>query len=228
MGFAWQGQHPDNKCKVREGNHSSADRRPVDARKAKAPGAPHRVSWRSVRAVQYLTLQNKWHWIQRTYMDLHKYSKVFPRMDIVSECLSKNAFRIKRNKQHCKWQTPYLSSLKTILIYFVSGSSFHSKLQRFEMTAFKLFLLKSALGETLWNWLLFTKPNCRLFRGNNILFCVYVAFRIKIQIVGTFCPVVFLDYSRGQSSPCTCVMILQSLSADIKQALVGQETSELT
>lgn len=147
-------------------------------------------------------------------------------MVIVSECLSKNAFRIKRNKQHCKWQTPFLSSLKTILIYFVS-SSFHSKLQRFEMTAFKLFLLKSALGVTLWNWLLFTKPNDKPFRGNNILFCVYEGYRIKIKIAGMFCPVVFLDYSHRQSSPCTWVMTLPSLKADIKQPLAGQETSEL-
>lgn len=71
-----------------------------------------------------------------------KYSKVFPRTVTVFECLSKNAFRIKRNKQHCKWQTPFLSNLKSILIYFVSNS-FHSKLRRFEMTAFKLFLLQS-------------------------------------------------------------------------------------
>lgn len=96
------------------------------------------------------------------------------------------------------------------------------------MTAFKSFLLKSTLGVTLWNQLLFAKPNGKLFRGNSILFCVYVVFRIKIQIVGTLCPVVFRDYSHGQSLPCTWVMILQSLKADVKQALVGQETSDLT
>lgn len=96
------------------------------------------------------------------------------------------------------------------------------------MTAFKPFLLKSALGVTLWNWLSFTKPNGKLFRENSILFCVYVVFRIKIQIVGTLCPVVVRDYSHGQSSPCTWVMILQSLKAHIKQTLVGQETSDLT
>lgn len=95
------------------------------------------------------------------------------------------------------------------MIYFVR-SSFHSKLQRFEMTAFELLLLKSALGITLWNWLLFTKTNCKLFRGNNILFCVYAAFNIKIQIVGTFCPVVFLDYSHRQSSSCTWVMLFKA------------------
>lgn len=35
---------------------------------------------------------------------------------------------------------------KPLAIYFFSGSFFHSKLQRFEMTAFKPLSLKSALG----------------------------------------------------------------------------------
>lgn len=108
----------------------------------------------------------------------------------------------------------------TFLVFlknYFDSSSFHSKLQRFEMTAFKLHLLKSALGVTLWNWLLFTKPNCKLFRVNNILFCVYAAFRIKIQIVGTFCPLAFLDYSHGQGSPCTWVMFFKALKLTLNR-----------
>lgn len=74
VGFAWQGKHSDNHCKVREGNHSSADRRSVDARNAKAPRAPHRCS---VRAVS--TLHCRINGPEFKEPIWTKYSKVFPR-----------------------------------------------------------------------------------------------------------------------------------------------------
>lgn len=67
---------------------------------------------------------------------------------------------------------------------FFSSCSFHSKLQRFEMTAFKPLSLKSTLGQHYGSGF-YLPSQTKFFRENNILFCVYVAFKIKIQIVGT-------------------------------------------
>lgn len=63
LGFAWQGLI----ISVRGGRAATAVQKVVlwVPKRQRHQGHHTRVSWCSVRAVQYLTLQNKWHWIQK-------------------------------------------------------------------------------------------------------------------------------------------------------------------
>lgn len=90
-----QRQDPANHCKVREGNHSGADRRPVGVKKADTKDTTQ--EYPDVLSELCSTSHCRINSTVFKEFIWTKYSKVFPRMVIHAKCLSKNAFRIKRS-----------------------------------------------------------------------------------------------------------------------------------